>query len=422
MAASSTSAAQEGLGLLKEIKNLEDYLGELKHRSEKRLKELKYERKLMHEQKVNVIAELQKEIHLLKESNRTLKLELEHRKAENDNSKEVASLKEQIKTLEKGKGWLEQIAARKDGIIEELQNQIESSQPREASPSGGAREIERLALVLKDREHELVEVRRESNSLKAIVEDLHAKHRSQQQDLEDACHEAESLRGILSELDAQNNDQELMEASQEIDSLKCLTQELREALDEKMEDSEELEKVQEECQHLRSLVAEMKSQDSTRELNAIKQEAEDLRSTVAELREQNAKQSANDKHTEEVLAKLKTENEGLVKWIEDLNLSTRKTIVDVGRVESAKSDRIPSRPASIRDIPTLADPDVSQQLHMAYEEISALYDIRDDIMGEVQAMRREIFNPQAMRKMVKIVRDKELASLQKIKHEPRTAA
>lgn len=35
-------------------------------------------------------------------------------------------------------------------------------------------------------------------------------------------------------------------------------------------------------------------------------------------------------------------------------------------------------------------------------------------MADVQAMREEIFNPQAMRKIVKVVRDRELASLQKV--------
>lgn len=50
--------------------------------------------------------------------------------------------------------------------------------------------------------------------------------------------------------------------------------------------------------------------------------------------------------------------------------------MDVVRVESSRSDRIPSRPASSEIIPSLGDPCVVQKLHMAYEEIAALYYIR----------------------------------------------
>lgn len=46
-------------------------------------------------------------------------------------------------------------------------------------------------------------------------------------DLEDARHEAESLRGILAELDAQNDEQELLEAHHEIEGLKSKIQDIQ---------------------------------------------------------------------------------------------------------------------------------------------------------------------------------------------------
>lgn len=45
----------------------------------------------------------------------------------------------------------------------------------------------------------------------------------------------------------------------------------------------------------------------------------------------------------------------------------------------------------------------------------SFFSIRDEIMADVQAMREEIFNPQAMRKIIKVVRDRELVSLQKVR-------
>lgn len=39
-------------------------------------------------------------------------------------------------------------------------------------------------------------------------------------------------------------------------------------------------------------------------------------------------------------------------------------------------------------------------------------------MAEVQAFREEILDPQVVRKMVRIIRDKEMASIQKVRVVP----
>ncbi|CAD7700396.1 unnamed protein product, partial [Ostreobium quekettii] len=372
--------------------NLDSYLENLKERASQRLGEFRYERKLMSQKRSNIVAELQEEVERLTLENRVIRHQHDCHGVGTECNLSATGAQKFLESLAR-------LEAEKRRLVEQ---------------------VHQRDVIIGDLEHEVVEARQQAASASNTALLLDAKDQQVQQ-LQDSLL-AEKLAAAALEQEKAHAEQQVVAMQQHVQRQKGCEVDKRRGL----ENAKVLEQLKGRPDgQPASPEPEGDAQGSGREGEAgpgpglgMMAELADLRRQL-QIKDQQLKEALLVKHKlEESYRRVAGDN--AASCIE----AYRSPVMQANVAMKEEVELLKERIAALAARKLLSGkhprgqpgrgPAAFEELNVAYEEIACLYDIRDEIMSELNALREEVFSQQSMRGMVKLVRDGELASWQQV--------